>query len=320
MGMSNYPNGFTNGVTIRGVPIQLMHPGKVVWVNNSTVLADGAIAGSDGNKGDYLHPFSTVDYAIGRCLANRGDVIMVMPNHAETLTGATFIASDVAGVALVGLGSGAKKPTFTWSAVASTWDVTAANCTFYNLNFISSMTTTFTTTGFSLSAAADGTSFEQCFFTDTSTTAGFVTMVTAASGVNDLSFVNCESIQLMVASGAFFTGVAGDRFIMDKCYISTTGDQTSIVGQVLTTGNLTNVWIKDSSFVNLQDGAISIDLQGTACSGTITNCYFSSLDIAGAITAAVNFTGGHCFECYVAGEADAWGLLGGGAGAIYNNA
>jgi hypothetical protein len=36
---SNFPNGFLDGVTIRGMPIVQLHPGKVWWVNNSSVLA-----------------------------------------------------------------------------------------------------------------------------------------------------------------------------------------------------------------------------------------------------------------------------------------
>jgi hypothetical protein len=43
MSRSNYPNGFTDGVTIRGLPVLLAHPGKVYWVNNSSVLAPSGI-------------------------------------------------------------------------------------------------------------------------------------------------------------------------------------------------------------------------------------------------------------------------------------
>ena len=89
--VSSYPNGFPNGLLLREVPTEMPHPGKVFWVNNSTVLPDNGLGGSNGNACTYTKPFSTIDYAIGKCKASRGDVIYVMPGHAETVT-ATSIA------------------------------------------------------------------------------------------------------------------------------------------------------------------------------------------------------------------------------------
>ena len=65
--MSNFPNGFTDGLTVRGVPIHQAHPGEVFWVNGGTVLAKGGIAGANTGKGTYQQPYATIDYAIGRC-------------------------------------------------------------------------------------------------------------------------------------------------------------------------------------------------------------------------------------------------------------
>ena len=109
-GVSNFPNGFKNGVTIRGLALAVTHPGKIFWVNNSGVIAEGGIGGSDTNNGTYQKPFSTIDYAIGKCTASRGDIIMVMPGHSETITSDGGIACDVAGVAIIGLGSGSLRP------------------------------------------------------------------------------------------------------------------------------------------------------------------------------------------------------------------
>lgn len=139
MSTSNFPNGFPNGVLIRGLPITITHPGEVFWVNGSSVAGKGASVGSDTGKGTFRAPFATIDYAIGRCLANRGDVIMVMPGHAETVAAAAGIVADVAGVALVGLGVGSLKPTISLSATASDVDVTAANVSFTNFRFVSTI-------------------------------------------------------------------------------------------------------------------------------------------------------------------------------------
>src|SRR5690349_4202727 len=100
--MSNYPNGFANGISVRGVPLCQTHPGQVFWVYNGSALSAGQKGGSDGNDGTFNAPFATLDYAIGKCSDNRGDIIFVKPGHAETLTAAAAIALDVAGVAVVG--------------------------------------------------------------------------------------------------------------------------------------------------------------------------------------------------------------------------
>lgn len=139
MPISNFPSGFANGVNIRGVPLEIPHPGKVFWVNNSTVLPDRGIGGSDGNPGTYLKPFLTIDYAIGRCLANRGDIIYVMPGHIETIGAAAAVNFDVDGVTVIGLGRGAKQARLNFTATAGTVVVNADNVSILNLDFRASV-------------------------------------------------------------------------------------------------------------------------------------------------------------------------------------
>jgi hypothetical protein len=126
--MSNYPGGFANGVSIRGVPLAVSHPGSVFWVDSTT--------GSNGNPGTYQRPFSTIDYAVGRCTANKGDIIFVKPGHTETVIAAAGLDLDVAGIAVIGLGAGSNRPTVNFTtATTADMDVDAANITVYNILF-----------------------------------------------------------------------------------------------------------------------------------------------------------------------------------------
>jgi len=128
MPMSHYPNGFNHGVAVRGMPLLNTYAGNVFWVDSG--------AGSNGNKGTFDRPFSTIDYAVGRCAANNGDVIMVKPGHTETVIAAAGLALDVAGITLVGLGSGDARPTINFTtAVGADMDVDAANITMSNFLF-----------------------------------------------------------------------------------------------------------------------------------------------------------------------------------------
>lgn len=138
--ISNYPAGFASGITIRGMPLAVTHPGKVFWVYNGTAVLPGQRGGSNGNKGTFNDPFSTVDYAIDQCTASRGDIVMVKPGHAETFAAADGFSLDVIGVAVVGLGAGTLKPTFTLSAATSDVNISAANCSLVNVRFAGSVT------------------------------------------------------------------------------------------------------------------------------------------------------------------------------------
>jgi hypothetical protein len=125
MAISSFPNGFANGVTVRGVPLLMAYPNKIFWVDSTT--------GSNGNKGTFDRPFATIDYAIGRCTANKGDIIAVKAGHTETVSTASGIDFDVAGVAVIGFGVGSLRPTINISAIAGFVDFSAANCFLMNV-------------------------------------------------------------------------------------------------------------------------------------------------------------------------------------------
>lgn len=130
MVMTNFPSDFASGVTIRGMPLMMAYPGKVFWV------APAASGGADGNKGTYDRPFATIARALDSCLADRGDVIMVRPGYSQTITAAAGLDLDVAGVCIVGLGSGSKRPTINFTtAVGADMNVAANNVTLMNFLF-----------------------------------------------------------------------------------------------------------------------------------------------------------------------------------------
>lgn len=96
--------------------------GKVVFVDS------GASNASDGNDG--LSPqtaCATWDGAIGKCTANNGDHIILLPGHSETISGAAGVALDVAGITSIGVGHGAARPSFNFTATDSTITISAAS-------------------------------------------------------------------------------------------------------------------------------------------------------------------------------------------------
>jgi hypothetical protein len=90
--------------------------------------------GSDTNDGrDPGFPLATIDAAINKCTASQGDIILVQPGHAETLT--TQISLDVIGVSIIGVGEGTLRPQLTINAAIDGIDIGAANCAVENIGF-----------------------------------------------------------------------------------------------------------------------------------------------------------------------------------------
>jgi hypothetical protein len=65
-----------------------------------------------------------------------------MPGHAENLPLDSSVDIDVAGVTVIGLGSGAARPTFTATAIAGDFKLAAASITIKNLLFLSGIDAT----------------------------------------------------------------------------------------------------------------------------------------------------------------------------------
>lgn len=132
MPLSNAPGGLSSF----GIPVipgaTRVYTGFAYFVNNAS-----GFNGSDGNSGLRPdQPLLTLAKAITLVRANNDDVIYVFAGHAENISAAAFIACATAGFSIVGLGNGRLRPTFTWTATAGTWTVTAANVSIQNCVFV----------------------------------------------------------------------------------------------------------------------------------------------------------------------------------------
>lgn len=187
MSISAFPNGFASGVALRGVPLFESFGGNVFWVNSAR--------GSNGNKGTREKPFATLDYAIGRCTASNGDVIILAPNHAETITGAGGITADVAGITIIGMGTYNQRPRFlmdggtTVTFVVSADDVTIQNCVFASGH--ADVVRCFNVT-------AKGFSCIECEFVDNTTDENFLVAIgcssTTDNNADGLKVIGCRYI------------------------------------------------------------------------------------------------------------------------------
>lgn len=132
-GLTRFPGGVSSyGVPVLpGVGSNMFADVNVFWVDSQdSSSADGA------GGGKAKQPFKTIDFAIGQCTANNGDLILVKPGHIETVTAAGGLDFDVAGITIIGIGNGGDRPVvrFTTATTADA-DFDAANVKIINILF-----------------------------------------------------------------------------------------------------------------------------------------------------------------------------------------
>ncbi len=252
MPVSNYPNGFSQGITIRGALVEQNYPGEVFWVNNTNIIIEGGVGGSDANAGTYQEPFMTIDHAIGVCRAGRGDIILVMPGHSELIE-STFgeIICDVAGVAIIGMGAGTSRPTITFSTGASAISVSAANVTWKNFTFVAdvgNVVAAFIPTAVDLTV-------EDCEFKDNVGAKNFVYLFVVSGTDNiadDLKIINCSWVtDANTVESVVDVNVHMDGLTIRDCYTNLNPINKATFAQVATSKDLSNVIIENNTCIRL---------------------------------------------------------------------
>lgn len=125
------PGGLiAHGYQIVGSPTETT--GKVFYVSSTSSTCQDDVSHGQGPEA----PYATLAYAATKTRANMGDVIILMPGHAETVSSAGGIALATAGVTIWGLGHGASRPTINFAGVVgASMTITAASQTIANVLF-----------------------------------------------------------------------------------------------------------------------------------------------------------------------------------------
>lgn len=109
--------------------------GEIYWVATVGTQAYDFLRARVGS--DKL--FTTLESAGTAAAASADSLVLMAPHHAETVASAAAINLDKIGMRVLGLGEGAARPTFTFSATASTITITAASITMKNFIVVPSI-------------------------------------------------------------------------------------------------------------------------------------------------------------------------------------
>jgi len=254
--------------------------GDIYYVDSNT--------GADTSGGkSWDNALATIDAAIGKCTANKGDVILVAPGHAENLITAAAIDADVAGITIIGLGAGSNRPTLTFkTSTAADIDIDAANITFQNLYF--------DLTGIdgivaAIDVNAADFTIKDCEFLMADSGGQAVNAITTAAAAHRMKVENCifkspdagaeEAIKLLGAA---------DGIIIKNCRIY--GDFSVAPIHNPTDNIATNILILGNYLQNDQSGDLALELV-SAVTGAIIN----NLLVTDAIATALDAGSCYCF-------------------------
>ena len=239
--------------------------------------------------------YNTVDEAINNCVASRGDRIVVMANHTESITGATDLVADVAGVSIEGMGRGLSRPTFTFTtATTASVVVSGASNRFENLRFIANfadIVTAFTPTATDL--IVDG-----CDFEASAADVNFLSLFDTSTTDNEVDGLTLQNSKWIEPDTATLSAVNGDADI-DQLTIKNnffnlgvnTNDLPALVNMA-TGKDVTNVRIEENDVVRLNDAnpLLVVTDTTTANTGIMKGNFVRHLDTAGEllVTAGTN--------------------------------
>lgn len=238
------------------------------------------------DKDGEVRVFTTIDAAIGACTADRGDMIYVMPGHAETISAAAGIDVDVNGVSIIGLGRGTAKPTITiGTATTADFEIAADDVTIKGLKFVANFADVAT-----LVEITDGENIriEDCDFAEAGTDLNFVNAIrtVATANANDgLQIVGCTFIGADTANDeAILIQEDIDQLVVKDCYFSlAVADGEACIG-FATGKDGTNVRIVGNDVYRLNTaGDVFIDNDTTANSGIVADNRIGHADTAGEV-------------------------------------
>lgn len=264
--------------------------GQAFYVDSAT--------GDNANDGtSWTNAVATIDYAVGLCTADRGDVIYVAPGHTETISAAGGLAIDVAGVSVIGIGRGTKQPKLDFTtATTATCTMSAANCELVNFQIEAS----FADIVSQIVVSGDGCRIAHCRFLEPTTDENaLINILTGGANTADdlvvehcwfcgldaantigISFPNAQSravVRNNFFGGVFETGAIKAVGVLTQCLIAdnvinnTSGDADECIS------------IADTSTGAVVRNLVGNNLAGNAttninCGTTMTMCENYSTD------------------------------------------
>ncbi|MCC6172060.1 MAG: hypothetical protein IT481_08530 [Gammaproteobacteria bacterium] len=266
-----------NALLLDGAPVGAL---PQAWGRGSTFYVDSAIGGTEGTSPQTA--LATLAAAVAKCAANQGDVIVMLPGHAETISSNAALSLSVAGIRVIGLGVGDNRPKLTIdTANTATVNVTAANIMISNIRIVANF--------LSIAAAltlttAKNLTLDRVAFQETSSVLNFLNAIKstgAANTVDGLTVQDCTWNGLGTTSVNAFILAANDidglKVVRNRVKLARTADAAAIV---ISAGVLTNADIGDNAVYTAQTAQANgtlVNVGGTTSTGWVYRNFVQTL-------------------------------------------
>lgn len=311
MPLTNFPNGISSF----GVPV--IGAGPIVSTGNFWFVNS---AGPSGDGTSTTSTLSTVAAAMSAATASNGDVIFVMPGHTEAVSSATSHTWSKAGVTVLGLGSGANRPTFTHgTAATATINITAANITIQNCLFVANFADV--AGCFTLTTAKNFTQINN-EFRDTTSILNYLAIVDTNTTSNDadgITLTDCNWFGLSATANTCvvkmdgtntrlsITGTKQGSSYYAHAALTAAGVMPIAAGKLVTNARIVGNVFNLVGATNLATGLL-ITTNGTTNSGILASNFIQGLDATTEIL--VTASSGFIFsQNFYSGAADTSGYL-----------
>lgn len=246
--------------------------GSVFFVHSGT--------GSNSNSGlEPTRALATIDAAVDKCTASKGDIILVMPGHAENISAATTLVVDKAGVHIIGLGTGRNRPVLTFTNTAGSIELDAANCLVRNLVLVASVSAVVV----GVNVDANDITLEQIEFNFDETGDDFVTMIDADT-VSRFTCQGCRCVAEETAGcaeairldTAHYTSIIGCYFSGDYTDSVIVGEGAASIEMVIADNTIYNSDATAGNCVDLNvacTGILARNSMATAYAGAEDNVF-----------------------------------------------
>lgn len=276
----------------------------------TTFFVQNTVGHDTNNHGlDPSHPLKTWAAATGKCTDSVGDVVYLMPGHAETLTGAGGLTLDKIGVTYIGLGGATTKPTILMDGSSITGLVTAADVTIENMIF---------NPGHADIAAfllitAKGFTLRGCDVVEITGSENFKIAINVSAANNDADDLTIEGCRFIMPEAANTQAIKFNKDLLRPRIIGNyiAGDFAVALGPIhcVSTEVLTDAVVVGNLISNdASDTVFAINLAGTNVRGIVAENRSSDGDIDGTPYIAAG-TCGLCENYHTGVSANASGYL-----------
>jgi len=308
----NWPGGA--GIRWMGDIEELVEAGTNLGTGN-IFYVDSNVT-TEGNGTTWTTAKDTLDEAVGLCTADNGDIIFVAQGHSESLgTGTDVVDIDVAGVTVIGLGTGKLRPLFDYTDYdTGSFAIGADDVTLCNVQFCANVTDV--NEAIEVEAGAEQVTIQNClFYANSEGTDEFHECIEQSGAAADrLTVTGCHFA--MGAGGARsgiafidsdYAAIVGNVMVGDYA-IADVNNATTASNHILIADNvLVNATIGGNAGLNAQPG---IELLATTTGVIRDNDIVCNLATMAASIVAADC---YCFRNYY-NEDEGGGATGGAIG------